>query len=119
MTTTWQARLHAWYLKFWNWMSGSGTILWTRFLFVANTVLGVLVVVDASALPWFKAHPEYLVYWNMFAAIVGELIRKSGTDYEMRPVYVPDYGTVETVKLVPKPLDPPEAAPVVTGDDHV
>ena len=103
----WRARLEAWHLKFWNWMSGSGTILWSRLLFFANAVLAVAVATDMSAVPWFKEHPQYLIYWNMFAAVVTEMIRKSNTEYETRTVYIPDYGHVDATMIVDKQSPPP------------
>lgn len=96
------ARLEAWKLKFWAWMSNSGTILWARLQVLGNAILGVLVMTDVSALGIFNSHPEYLVYWNIVSGVIAELIRKNNTITEMGSVYVPDYGRVETATLLPK-----------------
>lgn len=95
-------------IAFWNWMRHSGTIAWARLQVFANSILAVLVVTDVSAVPYFRDHPEFLVYWNVISGVISEYIRRRGTETVTTEQYVPSMDrTVEVTKLVDTNAVPP------------
>lgn len=101
-----------WEIKFWNWMRNSGTIAWARLSVFLNALLAVLIVTDVSGLPFFKNHPEWLIYWNILNGVITELIRRRGTEVVTTEAYVPAVGkTVEVTKLIDTNAGPPPMPP--------
>ncbi len=92
-------------VKFWNWMRSSGTIAWARLQVAIGALIAVLSVTDVSPLPFFKNHPDWLLYWMIINGFLTEYIRRRGTDVVTMQTYVADVGPVEVVKLVDVPED--------------